>query len=105
MFKKLTGEKPKMWGPTMIGFGSYHYKYESGREGDMLMTGFSPRKGSSVLYVIGGVPETDALYKQLGKHKLGKSCLYINKLEDVDLGVLEKIIEKSVAYMRRTYKC
>lgn len=104
LMKKATRLEPTMWGPSIIGYGSYHYKYESGREGDMCMTGFSPRSGAMVFYVIGGVPPTDELYKKLGKHKLGGSCLYINKLADVDLGVLEKIIAKSVAYMRKTYK-
>lgn len=104
LFKKVTGEKPKMWGPSIVGFGSYHYKYESGREGDMAMTGFSPRASAMVLYVIGGLPETDALYAKLGKYKLGKSCLYVNTFDDVDLAVLEKIITKSVAYMRKKYK-
>lgn len=103
LMKKITGEPPKMWGPSIIGFGKYHYKYESGREGDFLMTGFSPRKTATVVYVMGGVSETDEIYEKLGKHKLGKSCLYINKLEDVDLGVLEKLIARSVAYMRKTY--
>ncbi|GAB4519282.1 MAG: hypothetical protein Kow00133_04910 [Amphiplicatus sp.] len=103
LMTKVTGESAKMWGPSIIGFGTYHYKYESGREGDFLMTGFSPRKTATVVYVMGGVPETDELYKKLGKHKLGKSCLYINKLEDVDLGVLEKLIARSVAHMRKTY--
>jgi hypothetical protein len=101
--KKATGLQPKMWGPSIIGFGSYHYRYESGREGDMCMTGFSPRSSALVLYVIGGVPKTDPLFKQLGKHKLGASCLYINKLDDVDLTVLEKIMAQSVAYMRKKY--
>lgn len=103
LMKKVTGLQPKMWGPSIIGFGSYHYKYESGREGDMCMTGFSPRSSATVFYVIGGAPDGDPLYKKLGKYKTGKSCLYINKLSDVDIGVLEKIIAQSVAYMRKTY--
>ena len=103
LMKKVTGEAPKMWGPSIVGFGQYHYKYESGREGDTAMTGFSPRGAATVFYVVGGVPETDDLYKKLGKFRMGKSCLYINKLSDVDLRVLEKIVAKSVAYMRKTY--
>ncbi|MEZ5920396.1 MAG: DUF1801 domain-containing protein [Parvularculaceae bacterium] len=103
LFKKITGEKPKMWGPSIIGYGSYHYKYESGREGDMCRTGFSPRSTAIVFYVMGGIADKDPLYAKLGKHRLGKSCLYINKLDDVDLGVLEKIIRKSLAYMDRKY--
>ncbi len=103
LMKRVTGLQPKMWGPSIIGFGSCRYKYESGREGDMCMTGFSPRAAATVFYVTGGVPDDDALYRKLGKHKLGKSCLYINRLADVDLGVLEKIIAKSVAYMKKYY--
>lgn len=103
MLKKATGLQPKMWGPSIVGFGSYHYKYDSGREGDMCMIGFSPRASALVLYVIGGVPKTDPLFDKLGKHKLGGSCLYINKLDDVDLTVLEKIFVQSVAYMKKTY--
>lgn len=95
MMKKVTGEKPKMWGPSIIGFGEYHYKYESGREGDTLNVGFSPRKANMVLYVMGSIPEDDPLRKKLGKYKTGKSCLYVNKLDDVDLKTLEKIIDKS----------
>jgi len=101
MMKKITGETPKMWAPSIVGFGSDRYKYESGREGDMIMTGFSPRSSASVVYVMGGVPDTDDLYKRLGKHSLGKSCLYIKRLEDVDMKTLEKIVSKSVAHMRK----
>lgn len=103
LMKKITGESPRMWGPSIVGFGCYHYKYESGREGDYLMTGFSPRANATVFYIMGGVPESDDLLNALGKHKYGKSCLYINKLDDIDVSVLEKIIRKSVAYMRKTY--
>ncbi|MCB2097492.1 MAG: DUF1801 domain-containing protein [Parvularculaceae bacterium] len=103
LMKKWTGLKPKMWGPSIIGFGSYHYKYDSGREGDMCMTGFSPRAGAIVFYVMGGAPESDPLFKKLGKYKTGKSCLYINRLDDVDLSVLEAIVKKSIAYMKKTY--
>lgn len=95
MMKKITGEKPKMWGPSIIGFGEYHYKYESGREGDMLNVGFSPRKANLVLYVMGSIAEDDPLRSKLGKYKTGKACLYVNKLDDIDLAVLEKIIAKS----------
>jgi Domain of unknown function (DU1801) len=95
MMKKVTGEKPVMWGPSIIGFGRHRYKYESGREGDGLDVGFSPRKASMVLYVMGSIPADDPLRKKLGKYKTGRSCLYINKLEDVDEKVLIKIIEKS----------
>jgi hypothetical protein len=101
MMKKLTGEKPKMWGPSIVGFGSYHYKYESGREGDMPIAGFSPRSSASVVYVVGGAPGSDPLFRKLGKHSMGKACLYIKTLDDVDLNVLEKIIGQSIDYMRR----
>jgi hypothetical protein len=95
MMKKITGEKPVMWGPTMIGFGSCHYKYESGHEGDMFAVGFSPRKANMVLYVLGSTGEGEPLLKKLGPHKHGKSCLYVTDLSKVDLGVLEQIVEKS----------
>ena len=94
MMKKITGEKPKMWGPTIIGFGQYHYKYESGREGDMLAVGFSPRKANMVLYVLGSLGD-EPLLNKLGKYKRGKSCLYVNKLDGVDMKILEKIVKKS----------
>ncbi|HOP19205.1 MAG TPA: DUF1801 domain-containing protein [Parvularculaceae bacterium] len=103
MMKRVTGEEPKMWGPSIVGFGSYHYKYESGRDGDMPMTGFSPRGAASVVYVMGGAPETDPLFAKLGKFKSGKSCLYINRLADIDMKTLEAIVKKSLAYMRKTY--
>jgi hypothetical protein len=99
----MTGEKPVMWGPSIVGFGSYHYKYESGREGDMCRVGFSPRSSALVIYLIGGVAEKDALLARLGKHKLGRSCLYINKLSDVDESVLRALLAKSWAYMNETY--
>lgn len=104
LMTKWTGLKPKMWGTSIIGFGTYHYKYDSGREGDMCMTGFSPRSSALVFYAMGGVPDDDPLFKKLGKHKRSKSCIYINKLSDVDLGALEAIIRQSLAYMRMTYK-
>ena len=104
LLKKVTGLEPKMWGPSIIGFGSYHYKYESGREGDMLMTGFSPRANATVFYVMGGAPETNPLFERLGKFTTGKSCVYVRKLDDIDITVLEKIIRQSLAYMKKTYK-
>lgn len=99
MMQHVTGEEPRMWGSSIVGFGSYHYKYESGREGDSLITGFSPRKSDLTLYIMGGFEPVSGLMGRLGKHKTGKSCLYIKKLDDVDLGVLKKIIEKSVKGM------
>jgi hypothetical protein len=104
IYQAITGVAPKMWGPSIIGYGSYHYKYDSGREGDMCAAGFSPRSSSMVFYIMGGVPETDPLYKRLGKYRMGNSCLYVNKLTDVDVGVLGQIIAKSWAYMKKTYK-
>ncbi|MGV6801157.1 MAG: DUF1801 domain-containing protein [bacterium] len=101
MMKNITGEKAKMWGPSIIGFGEYHYKYESGREGDMLAVGFSPRKAHMVLYVLGSLGDKEPLLARLGKYKTGKACLYINKLEDVDQDILAKIVEKSY---RKTLK-
>jgi hypothetical protein len=96
IMKKVTGSAPKMWGPSIVGFGSYRYKYESGREGDWFLTGFSPRKQNLTLYVMSGFKGQDPLMARLGKHKTGKACLYINRLEDIDLGVLTKLIERSV---------
>ncbi len=103
MYHAITGAAPKMWGPSIIGYGAYYYKYDSGREGDMCAAGFSPRSSSMVFYILGGVPETDPLFKRLGKYKMGNSCLYVNKLSDVDVGVLGQIIAKSWAYMKKTY--
>ena len=94
MMERVTGEPAVMWGPSIIGFGQYHYRYESGREGDMCRIGFSPRSANLALYV-GGFPEYDALLAKLGKHKRATACLYINKLPDVDLAVLEEIIRRS----------
>ena len=106
LMQSATGEEPKMWGPSIIGFGSYHYKYESGREGDSLIVGFSPRKAALVLYGLGSLSASepsDPLRTKLGKHTTGKGCLYIKKLADVDLKVLEELIAKSVAAMRARY--
>lgn len=103
MMKKVTGEKPKMWGPSIIGFGEYHYKYESGREGDMLAVGFSPRKANMVLYVLGSLGEDEPLLKKLGPYKHGRSCLYVSSLDKVDTGVLEKIVAKSYKSTKRKW--
>ncbi len=88
MMKEITGRKPKMWGKTIVGFGTYHYKYESGREGDMLMTGFSNRKQSITLYILGGLKKRAEQLERLGPHKTGKSCLYIKRLSDIDIYTL-----------------
>jgi hypothetical protein len=100
VMQSASGEKPKMWGPSIIGFGTYHYTSESGREGDMPVVGFSPRKAATVLYGVKRSNESDALLAKLGKHTTGKGCLYIKKLADVDQKVLKALIVKSVAAMR-----
>jgi hypothetical protein len=100
LMQSATGEKPKMWGPSIVGFGSYHYTLESGREGDMPLAGFSPRKAATVLYGIAGFSDSEALLADLGKHTTGKSCLYIKKLADVDQKVLEALVVRSVADTR-----
>jgi len=100
LMQSAAGEKPKMWGPSIIGFGSYHYKYESGREGDMPLIGFSPRKAAHVLYGMTGSSDSKVLLAKLGKYTTGKGCVYIKKLADVDRQVLEAMAFKSVAAMR-----
>ena len=96
LFKEVTGMTPTMWGESIIGFGQYHYKYASGREGDMLLTGFSPRVQNFSLYVMSGFDQLGDLLAQLGKHKTSKACLYIKALDDIDLNVLKKIIRGSL---------
>ena len=102
LFQEVTGEEPKMWGDTIVGFGSYHYKYESGREGNAMLAGFSPRKQNLALYIMAGVENYPELLEKLGKHKTGKSCLYINKLADVNTDVLKEMVRLSVKHMRET---
>lgn len=92
LFRRVTGFQPRMWGPTIIGYGQYHYRYDSGREGDFLATGFSPRKANLSIYIMPGYADFRAFLARLGKHKTGKSCLYVNKLADIDIGVLEELI-------------
>jgi hypothetical protein len=99
IMRDVTGEEPKMWGSSIVGFGRYHYKYESGREGDWMITGFSPRKSDLTLYLMGGFESSPELMKKLGKYKTGKACLYIKKLADVDVDVLRKLVTKSVKSM------
>ena len=103
LMQRLTGEKPWMWGPSIIGFGSYHYTHGSGREGDMPVACFSPRKAAIVLYGLMGTSGSEKLIAKLGKYTTGKGCLYIKKLADVDLKVLEELIAKSVAAIRARY--
>ena len=104
IMKKATGADPKMWGPSIVGFGTMRYKYASGRELDWFITGFSPRKNDLTLYIMPGVERFKAHLKSLGKHKTGKSCLYIKKLSDVDPGVLRAIVEESVKEMGKMKK-
>ncbi len=104
IMRRVTGCEPKMWGPTIVGFGRYHYRYESGREGHSMLTGFSPRKANLVIYAL---PEDAAASQHLaalGKHRAGTSCLYINKLADIDLDILERIVSESVAATRRDHE-
>lgn len=105
LFSKVTDEKPKMWGSSIIGFGQYHYKSEkSKQEGDWLLTGFSPRKQNLTLYIIPGFDDLEDLLEKLGKHKTSKGCLYINKLSDVDMTILEKLIKKSYLQMKQQHQ-
>jgi hypothetical protein len=104
LMKKVTGAAPKMWGPSIVGFGKYHYKYASGHEGDACLTGFSPRKQNITLYVMPGFKGSDSLLAKLGKHKAGKGCLYVKRLTDIDTGVLEKIVSNSVDSLKKQYE-
>ena len=103
LMARLSGEPPRMWGPSIIGFGRYHYRYESGREGESCRIGFSPRSGKTVLYLMDGVSDRAGQLARLGKHSTGKSCVYIKRLRDVDLGVLAEMIGGSLAYMAAKY--
>jgi len=102
LMEEVTGEMPVMWGDSIVGFGSYHYKYASGREGDWFLTGFSPRKQSLTLYIMSGFEKYDDLLAQLGKHTTGKSCLYINKIEDVNLETLRELVLLSAEHVAKT---
>ncbi len=104
LFGRVTAMKPRMWGPSIIGYGRYAYKYESGREGEFLMTGFSPRKANLVIYIMPGYRDMSAKLERLGKHKLGRACLYINKLADIDLDVLEDMISEGLTSLRATHR-
>ena len=103
LMKRITGLEPEMWGPSIVGFGSYHYRYDTGREGDMPLTGFSPRKQSLTVYIMPGFAGYEDLLGRLGKHRTGVACLYINKLADVDRDVLTELISRSFAHMRHTH--
>lgn len=104
MMRKITRAEPKMWGTSIVGFGSYHYKYASGREGDWFLTGLSPRKQNLTLYIMAGFAEYGDLMEKLGKFKTGKSCLYIKKLEDIHLPTLRELIRQSVRALKQKYR-
>ena len=103
LMRRATRHRPKMWGGSMIGFGSYHYRYASGREGDFFLTGFAPRKSALTLYIMPGLERYGDLLERLGPHRTGKSCLYLKNLDSVDHGVLEELVRDSVACMREKY--
>ncbi|MAF58189.1 DUF1801 domain-containing protein [Ponticaulis sp.] len=103
LFADVTQLVPRMWGPSIIGYGRYHYKYESGREGEFMMTGFSPRKANQVIYIMPGYTDHSAILDRIGKYKIGKSCLYINKLADIDLDVLRELIIAGFEDMKSRY--
>ncbi len=104
IMRRVTGKRAKMWGSAIVGYGTYHYKYDSGREGDFMVTGYSPRKQALTVYIMPGFSKFGPLMKKLGKYKTGKSCLYIKRLSDVDEAVLEKLIDGSVRQMRKKYE-
>ncbi len=103
LFGRVTGWQPQIWGPSIVGFGRYEYKYESGREGSFLVTGFSPRKSYTSLYIMPGYRDLSDQLARLGKHKAGKACININKLADVDLAVVEEIVSQGVTHMKAQY--
>ncbi len=103
MMERLSGYTATMWGPSIVGFGSYHYRYDSGREGDFMRIGFSPRKANLSIYMMAGIEHHQDLLAQLGKHKTGKSCLYINHLKDIKLKVLEQLVVKALEYLAEKY--
>jgi hypothetical protein len=103
LMKQVTGEEAQMWGDSIVGFGSYHYKYASGREGDWFLTGFSPRKQAITLYIMAGFDQYEALMNQMGKYKTGKACLYIKKLEDINTQTLRELVKQSVEHVANTY--
>lgn len=103
LFRKVTGWQPRMWGPSIIGYGEYHYTYDSGREGDFLATGFSPRKAKHSIYIMPGYGNYGEILSRIGKHSIGKSCLYVNKLADIDLDVLTELIKFGLADLGKKY--
>ena len=105
LLRRITEKPPKMWGESIVGYGSYHYKYASGREGDWFIAGFSPRKQNLTIYVMAGFSQHKKLLDKLGKHKLGKCCLYLKRLDDLDPEVLEELLTCSVEFMQKNYSC
>lgn len=103
VFRKVTGERPAMWGSSIIGFGSYHYVYDSGREGDWMLAGLAPRKDQLTLYLMGGLDKQKPLLAKLGKHKVSKGCLYLKDLEGIDIKVLGELVRRSVRRLREMY--
>ncbi len=103
LMRRVTGAEPEMWGSSIVGFGTYHYRYASGREGDWFVTGFSPRKRDLTLYIMAGFGDYDDLLARLGPHKTGKACLYVKRLADLDLDVLETLVAASVEHMKGAY--
>jgi len=103
IMKQITQQEPKMWGDSMVGFGNYHYQYTSGREGNWFLTGFSPRKQSLTIYIMSGFDQFEHLMSQLGKYKNSKSCLYVKKLDDIDLGILKELIAESIKLLSKRY--
>lgn len=105
LMRKWSGFEPKMWGPTIVGFGSYHYKYASGHEGDAPIIGFSPRKPEFSLYVFSPTEENKHLLNGLGKFKMGKACMYVKKLSDINIPILEKLCKTTIAYINKHHEC
>lgn len=103
IMKEITNEEPKMWGSSIVGFGEYHYRYESGREGDMFLSGFSPRKQNITIYIVSGLERYDAILQRIGRHKIGKSCFYVKKLNDIDNKLLAEMIIDSVSRIKQKY--
>ena len=104
LFRDVTGFEPRMWGPSIVGYGQYHYKYASGREGDYLATGFSPRKSAHSIYIMPGYADFQSILDRIGKHKTGVSCLYVNKLADIDLDVLRELIRAGLTDLASRWK-
>ena len=105
LMKRWTGFEPKMWGPTIIGFGSYHYKYASGHEGNAPLIGFSPRKAAFSLYVFSPTPDNEHLLNELGKYKVGKACIYVKKLANINISALEKMCKTTIEYLNEHHEC